>query len=156
MYNYTEGQIRSIKEAIEGKLGMARENLMALDSICDEDYLKGRGKYPLSAIVYSAFNLDDQSVPGLIVQKIQYGKGRFMPELYNKDVVIQLYSDTAHFLENNEVKNKINAFGTRFEVIRFWINKDTYELDRLQQITFSGIIDEKCAKIDQYRDLIVI
>ena len=30
-----------------------------------------------------------------------------MPELYNKDVVVQLYSDTTDFCSNNEVKGKI-------------------------------------------------
>ena len=87
MYNYTEEQVKVIKAIIEGMLNRARGKILALDGLCDPDYLKGRAQYPLSAIVYTGFDPDNQSVPGLTIRKIYYGKGRYMPELYNRDVV---------------------------------------------------------------------
>lgn len=154
MYSYTDDQINAIREAIEKMLDKTRDNLQELDTICNPDYLKGRAKYPLSAIVYTGFDPDQQILPGLTIQKIQYGKGRFMPELYNSEVTVQLYSDTADFCENDEVKNKVDAFGERFEVIQFWIDRETYHLIRLEQISFDGFTDSGRVKINHRRDLL--
>lgn len=60
MYQLSEAQIQSIYTAIEKMLKLARKSLTKLDEICDADYLKGRGKYPLSAIAYSGFNVEKQ------------------------------------------------------------------------------------------------
>ena len=134
MYQLNEEQLNIIIISIQGMLDQARVPAQILDAICDPDYLKGRAKYPLSAIVYSGFDVENQSIPDITIQKIQYGRGRFMPELYSKDVVFQIY-------------NKIKAFGDRFEVLLFQINRDTYILEKLEQISFDGFTDTERAKV---------
>ncbi len=151
MYQLSEKQIQSICTVIKDILALARDSLTTLDEICDADYMKGRKKYPLSAVVYSGFDVEKQNIPELIIQKILYGKGRYMPELYNSKVLIQIYSDTADFCNTLEVQNKIRAYGSKFEIIQFYINKQTYKLERLDQISFDGFTDKGRAKIGEKR-----
>lgn len=139
IYIYSKEQIEAIKSTIEIMLEKAREHISALDDICDEDYLKGRSRYPISAIVYSGFDIEKKVIPGFTIQKIQYGKGRFMPELYNSKVVVQLYGETSDFCNTEEVRNKIRAWGARYQIIQFTIDKESYSLEKLEQITFKGI-----------------
>lgn len=156
MYIFTEEQQNTILTSINNMLDQAREYTQGLDSMCDPDYLKGRGKYPISAIVYSGFVPDNQNIPGLNIQKIWYGrhgKSRSMPELYNRDVIIQFYSNTAGFSGSDEVINKIDAFGCRFEVIQFTVNQDTYQLEKLEQISFDGLTNARRAKVAERKIL---
>lgn len=39
MYGFTEKQINIIRSAIETMLDQVRENMLALDALCDPDYL---------------------------------------------------------------------------------------------------------------------
>lgn len=151
MYTLTEEQKTTILTSINDMLDQAREYAQGLDAMCDPDYLKGRNKYPISAIVYTGFVPENQNIQGLTIQKVFYGKGRAMPELYNRNVTIQLYSDTADFCGNVEVKNKIDAYGSRFEVLQFSINQDTYQLEKLEQISFDGLTDAGRAKMYERR-----
>lgn len=156
MYTLTDEQLNIIIESIEGMLDQVRIPAQRIDAICDPDYLKGRSKYPMSAVVYTGFDVENQNIPDLIIQKIQYGRGRFMPELYNRDVVFQLYSDSADFCGTKELLNKIDAFGERLEVIQFHINRDTYLLEKLEQITFDGFngnAEKRRARIAERRVL---
>lgn len=153
MYDFTEEQIEAIRTAIENKLDQGRRPFVELDRICDADYLKGREKYPISALVYTGFDTEQQNVPGFTIQKILYGRGRFMPELYNREAVIQLYSNTADPCGSKEVKGKIEAFGDRFQIIEFTVSEDTYELEKLIQISFGGFTDKDRARIAERRTL---
>ena len=72
-----------------------------------------------------------------------------MPELYNREAIIQMYSDTADYCDTEEVKNKIRAYGTKFEIIQFHINRRTYKLERLDQISFNGFTDKGRAMIKE-------
>lgn len=76
-----------------------------------------------------------------------------MPELYNREAVIQLYSNTADPCGSKEVKNKIEANGERFQIIEFTASDDTYELEKLVQISFDGFTDKDRAKIAERRIL---
>lgn len=153
MYEFSDNQKQIIRATIENMLNQGREHYVALDQVCDPDYLKGREKYPISALVYSGFDTEQQIIPGFTVQKIQYGKGRFMPELYNREAVIQLYSDTSDPFGTKEVKSKIEAWGERFQIIQFTITKDTYQLEKLVQITFDGFTEKGRAKVQAQIEL---
>lgn len=60
-----------------------------------------------------------------------------------------MYSDTADYCDTEEVKNKIRAYGTKFEIIQFHINRRTYKLERLDQISFNGFTDKGRAMIKE-------
>ena len=153
MYEFTEEQIENIRITIENMLDPGRGPFVELDRICDADYLKGREKYPISALVYTGFDMEQQNMPGFTIQKNQYGRGRFMPELYNREAVIQLYSNTADPCGSNEVKGKIGAFGEQFQIIEFTVTDTTYDLDKLIQVSFNGFTDKGIAKIAKRRTI---
>lgn len=138
MYDFTKEQINTMVNLIQNMLDKSRESFMTLDEICDKDYLKGRKKYPIAAVVYSAFNVETQNMPGFTIQKIQYGRSRFMPEFYNDKAVIQMYSDKATPTSNKEVKQKIMACGPKFQIIEFTVD-DNYELQKLSLISFDKL-----------------
>ncbi len=147
MYNFSKEQVDAIVESINKMLEKTRESMQTIDQLCDKDYLKGREKYPISAIVYTGFDSEKQNIPGFIIQKIQYGKGRFMPELYNRDAIIQFYSVTADPFGSNEVKNKIIANGNRFQIIQFEVTNDVYQLQSLVQLSFDGFTNKGRANV---------
>lgn len=153
MYIFTEEQLNAILTSINIMLERAREYVQGLDEMCDPDYLKGRGQYPISAIVYTGFRPENQNIPNLTIQKVFYGKGLAMPELYNRDVTLQLYSNTSGFRGNDEVKSKIDAYGSRYEVLQFTVNQNTYQLEKLEQISFDGLTEAGRAKTDESRIL---
>lgn len=153
MYEFKNEQIDIIRNLIENMLDLGRGPFAELDAICDADYLKGRENYPISALIYTGFDVERQNMPGFTIQKIQYGKGRFMPELYNRDAIIQLYSSTSDPCGSQEVKNKVEANGGRFQIIEFTVSTNTYELDKLVQIAFNGLTERGRVKIGEQRTL---
>jgi hypothetical protein len=153
MYEFTDEQVNCMRTSIENMLDQTRDHMSAIDSVCDSEYLKGRSKYPITALVYSGFSVEEQNIPGFTIQKIQYGKGRFMPELYNSDAVVQLYSDKADPYSVLEAINKYNAYGQRYQIIEVTVDDDTYQLDKLVQVTFDGITDKGRLKAQEKKVL---
>ena len=143
-----QDQIDQIVTNISVMLDRTRGNMQAVDAVCDSDYLKGREVHSLTAIVYSGFDSAVQNIPDMTIQKTEYGRSKlFMPELYNQDIWIQIYSPGADPYGSEEVKTKIAALGSRFHIIEFEISDDDYQLKKLTLISFDGLTDKKRAKV---------
>lgn len=135
----TSQQIEQIVNIINGQLNQAKEHVKALDELCYPNYLHGREKHPTTGIVYSGFIPETSVVTGFHIQEVIYGKNRLsLPELYNHECFIQLYSDGAKSITNQEVKQKVEALGSRFHIIVFSIDKVRYCLSKLKWISFTG------------------
>ncbi len=130
----TLAQINQIVKNIDEMLDKARDRIQAVDEICDAQYLQGRGQYPITAIVYTAFNEDEQNVPGFTIQKVKYGgkKKMYLPELFNDEMLIEVFGDTARPQTIEEVKTKMRLFGEKFRLLIFSIDKRSYVLTQLQ------------------------
>ena len=104
-------------------------------------------------IVYSAFPPDGTEVSGLRIRKVFYGRGRSFcePELFNSNMVIQLYNESAS-LRTNEITEKIQLYEHKYGCLRFWVDED-YRLKQLQLVQFSGI-NEKGVPIIKSRDIV--
>lgn len=61
MYGLTEEQVESIRTSIENMLDQGRRHFVELVRIWDVDYLRGREKYPISALVYTGFDTEQQN-----------------------------------------------------------------------------------------------
>lgn len=140
----TQQQIDQIVENINGMLDLARERIQAVGEICDPEYLQGRGQYPITAIVYTAFNTEDQNIPGMAIQKVLYGgkKKMYLPELFNGEMMIEVFGDTSKPCTTDEVKAKLGLLGNRLKLLIFSVDKETYILSRLQLLSLDGF-DEK-------------
>lgn len=143
-----QDQIDQIVANINVMLDRTRGNIQAVDAVCDRDYLKGREVHLLTAIVYSGFDSAIQNIPDMTIQKTEYGRSKlFMPELYNQDIWIQIYSSGADPCGSEEVKRKIIALGSRFHIIEFDVSSDDYQLKKLTLISFDGLTDKNRAKV---------
>ena len=135
----TKQQIDQIVDNINTVLDRARNHIYALEDLCDNDYLHGRGQYPITALVYTAFDVERQNIPGLMIQKVQYGRNNlYLPELFNNEVYIEVYGDTSKPWTTDEVKMKFGLLGNRFHLLLFSIVKETYRLKKLQFLSFDG------------------
>ncbi len=147
MYQFSEEQIRYICDVFDKMLALGREHFFEMDKLCDADYLKGRIKYPISALVYSGFDLEHQNMPDFEIRKTKYGKGRAMPEFINSDAIVQLYSNTANPYKTEEVKSKIKQYGDSFHIIEYEVSDDSYELKSLILVSFDGIDEDGRVKV---------
>lgn len=145
----TQQQIDLIVENINAILNKAKEHILAFEEICDKDYLQGRVQYPITAIVYSAFDPESQNIPGFTIQKVLYGgiKKMFLPELFNDEIMIEVFGDTAKPWTTDEVKAKLSLMGEKFKLLTFSINKDTYTLSKLQLLSMDGFDDKGNANV---------
>lgn len=145
----TQEQINRIVENINIMLDQARPAIRSIEEICDPEYYQGRAKYPITAIVYTAFNVEDQNIPGLEIQKVLYGgkKKMYLPELFNDEMLIEVFSDGANPCSTDEVKTKLNLLGNRLHLMVFTVDKDEYTLSKLQLWSLDGLTDKGNARI---------
>lgn len=139
MFLLEEGQIELIRQSIERRLEMVRTDINHLESLCDKDFLNARKNYPITAIIYTSFLPENLNLAGFSFQKKKYGKGRFLPELRNDNVLFQIYSDRANIVASKEIKENIKEFGDKYQLIIITVSKDTYHLLKIEQVIFDGI-----------------
>ena len=146
-------QVKDIVFVIQSFLDKVANTAGNLDAMLDEDYSKGRKEQTKTRIVYSAFPPDGTEVSGLRIRKVFYGRGRSFcePELFNSNMVIQLYNESAS-LRTNEITEKIQLYEHKYGCLRFWVDED-YRLKQLQLVQFSGI-NEKGVPIIKSRDIV--
>lgn len=146
-------QVKDIVSVIQSFLDKVANTAGNLDEMLDEDYSKGRKEQTKTRIVYSAFPPDGTEVSGLRIRKVFYGRGRSFcePELFNSNMVIQLYNESAS-LRTNEITEKIQLYEHKYGCLRFWVDED-YRLKQLQLVQFSGI-NEKGVPIIKSRDIV--
>ena len=146
-------QVKDIVFVIQSFLDKVANTAGNLDEMLDEDYSKGRKEQTKTRIVYSAFPPDGTEVSGLRIRKVFYGRGRSFcePELFNSNMVIQLYNESAS-LRTNEITEKIQLYEHKYGCLRFWVDED-YRLKQLQLVQFSGI-NEKGVPIIKSRDIV--
>lgn len=146
-------QVKEIVFVIQSFLDKVANTAGNLDEMLDEDYSKGRKEQTKTRIVYSAFPPDGTEVSGLRIRKVFYGRGRSFcePELFNSNMVIQLYNESAS-LRTNEITEKIQLYEHKYGCLRFWVDED-YRLKQLQLVQFSGI-NEKGVPIIKSRDIV--
>ena len=115
-------------ECINAMLDRAREAIFEIRDICDPEYYQGRDKYPITALVYTGFNVEEQNIPGFIIQKVLYGgkKKMYLPELFNDEILIEVFSDGANPCSTDEVKTKLKLFGSRLHLLIFSVDKNDY------------------------------
>ena len=140
----TKQQIEIIVANINEMLNQAKDKVRALEELCDADYLLGRKAYPVTAIVYTAFNTENQNIPDFTVQKVQYGGKRklFLPELFNDGTMIEVFGDSSKPLSTNEVKTKLRLMGDKLHLLIFSVDKEKYILTKLQLLSLSGFDEE--------------
>ena len=145
----TREQIDWIVEKINAMLDQARPAIRSIEDICDSEYYQGRAKYPITALVYTAFNVEEQGIPGFQIQKVLYGgkKKMYLPELFNDEMMIEVFSDGANPCSTDEVKTKLRLLGPRFHLLIFSVDKDTYTLSNLQLWTLEGFTDKGYARV---------
>ena len=145
--------VKDIVFVIQSFLDKVANTAGNLDEMLDEDYSKGRKEQTKTRIVYSAFPPDGTEVSGLRIRKVFYGRGRSFcePELFNSNMVIQLYNESAS-LRTNEITEKIQLYEHKYGCLRFWVDED-YRLKQLQLVQFSGI-NEKGVPIIKSRDIV--
>ena len=135
----TGQQTDQIVDNINTMLNRARNYIYAIEDLCDNDYLHGRGQYTITALVYSAFDVERQNITGLMIQKVQYGrKNMWLPELFNNEIYIDVYGDTSKPWTTDEVKMKYRFLGNRFHLLIFSIDRARYSLVKLQLLSFDG------------------
>ena len=146
-------QVKDIVFVIQSFLDKVANTAGNLDEMLDEDYSKGRKEQTKTRIVYSAFPPDGTEVSGLRIRKVFYGRGRSFcePELFNSNMVIQLYNESAS-LRTNEITEKIQLYEHKYGCLRFWVDED-YRLKQSQLVQFSGI-NEKGVPIIKSRDIV--
>ena len=146
-------QVKDIVFVIQSFLDKVANTAGNLDEMLDEDYSKGRKEQTKTRIVYSAFPPDGTEVSGLRIRKVFYGRGRSFcePEVFNSNMVIQLYNESAS-LRTNEITEKIQLYEHKYGCLRFWVDED-YRLKQLQLVQFSGI-NEKGVPIIKSRDIV--
>ena len=146
-------QVKDIVFVIQSFLDKVANTAGNLDEMLDEDYSKGRKEQTKTRIVYSAFPPDGTEVSGLRIRKVFYGRGRSFcePELFNSNMVSQLYNESAS-LRTNEITEKIQLYEHKYGCLRFWVDED-YRLKQLQLVQFSGI-NEKGVPIIKSRDIV--
>ena len=151
----TQEQVSQIVININDMLDKARSNIQGIDEICDEQYLQGRSKYPITAIVYSAFNVEEQNIPGFTIQKVEYGgrKRMFLPELYNDGMLIEVFGDSAKPLTINEVKTKLRLLGDRLHLLIFSVDKEEYVLSKLQLWSLDGFNENGNVRVTNKENL---
>ena len=147
----TQRAIDQIVDNINAMLDCARERIHAIDEICDKEYLQGRGQYPITAIVYTAFNPEIQNVPGFEIQKVLYGgkKKMYLPELFSDKMLIEVFGDTAQPCTTDEVKTKLALMGDRFRLLIFSVDKKTYTLSELRLLSLDGFDEKGNAKVSK-------
>lgn len=145
----TQEQIIRIVDNINAMLDQARPAIRKFEDICDPEYYQGRAKYPVTALVYTAFNVEEQSIPGFRIQKVQYGgmKKMYLPELFNDEMMIQVFSDGANPCSTEEVKTKLNLLGNKLHIMIFKVDNDKYTLSNLQLLSLDGFTDKGNARI---------
>lgn len=143
----TEEQIRRIKEKICIVLDRKREPLQEIDEDIDPDYAKGRNEQEITKIIYNAFQPETQDIDGITIAKRTYGKNMTLPELLSDGEVYQIYNHTAEPYNTDEVKERVRELDGLFHTLEFTISGDTYELTKLEIVSFDGFTDKGRAKI---------
>ena len=133
-------QINQIVFNINSKLKAIDEADHIIENTCDPDFLHGRKKYPVTAVVYSAFDEEKQNISGFQIQKVNYGRGLFLPALDNGEMHIEVYGESAEPWKNTEVKTKFNSIGKKLHLLIFSLKEN--RLSRLQLFSLDGF-DEK-------------
>lgn len=136
----TKEQIAQIACNINEILDRARPEIAAIRDMCDSDYICGREAYPLTALVYTAFNTDEQNIPGFVIQKVQYGgkKKLYLPELFCENCLIEVFGSTSDPCKDKAVKQKLRLLGDQFHLLIFTIDKTALNLTKLQIWSFDG------------------
>ena len=145
----TQEQIKQIVDSINAILNQARPAIRAIEDICDPEYYQGRAKYPVTALVYTAFNVEEQSIPGFRIQKVLYGgkNKMYLPELFNDDMMIQVFSDGANPCKTQEVKTKLKLLGDKLHLLIFKVDVDKLTLSYLQLWTLDGFTNIGNARV---------
>ena len=144
----TQEQIDQIVENINSILSQVRNPIRVIEDICDPDYYKGRNKYPITAIVYTAFNVEEQNIPGFEIQKVLYSSNRlYLPELFNDQMIIEVFSDGSNPCTISQVKTKLSLYGERLHLLIFSVDRDNYTLSKLQLLYLNGFTDIGNAKV---------
>ena len=145
----TQEQIKKIVDNINAKLDQVRSAIYQIEDVCDPEYYKGRSKYPVTAVVYTAFDVERQGIPGFQIQKVQYGgkKKMYLPELINDEMLIQVYGDGADPCSNDEVKTKLNLLGDKLHIMNFKVDNDKFTLSLLRLLALEGFTDKGNARI---------
>lgn len=153
--NMTQDQINQIVKIINDMLKLAKDRVEALEELCDEDYLLGRKTYPITAIVYTAFSTEEQPVSGFEIQKVLYGGNRklYLPELFNDEMLIEVFGDTSKPCTTEQVKTKLKLLGNRLHLLIFSVNQDYFTLSKLQLLSLNGYDDNGNAKVADRKTL---
>ena len=115
-----------------------RSNQDDYPELYDKEYMKGR-KHNETALVYAGFQ-ENTKVPDMTIKKFNYGKGLCLPELTSKNVIIQIYKDTADF-KNNEILSKCAKYNgmdseIKYAIIKFWMSEEGH-LEKVKLVELS-------------------
>ena len=151
----TQEQINQIVDSINAMLDRARPAILSIEDICDPGYYRGRAKYPITAIVYTAFNVEEQNIPGFHIQKVLYGgkKKMYLPELISDEMMIKVFSDGSNPCSTDEVKKKLRLLGTRLHLLIFSVDKEEYILSKLQLLSLDGFTNKGNARVTKRETL---
>lgn len=149
----TVKQIEAIKTKICHVLDIKREPLQSTNLDIDEDYERGRSEQEVTKVVYNAFREEIQDIEGLSIVKRKYGNNMALPELKKEELVYQLYNHSAEPYATKEVTKRVEQLGKKFHILEFTISNDTYELIKLESVSFSGVNKNGRAKIDKRKVL---
>ena len=135
----TAAQIERIKSKISQVLDRKREPLQEINNDIDEDYAKGRYEQEITKLVYNEFQPDNQDIEGLVITKRKYGHDMTLTELHCDESVYQVYNHTAQPYSTEEVKRQVLDHGNTFHILEFTIISGSYELKKLEIVSFDGI-----------------
>ena len=90
--------------------------------------------------MYSAFIPGEHTIENLEIQKVKYGEPKtlYLPELFDEEQMIEVFSDSARPCETKEVKTKLKLLNEKFKLLIFSVDKKTLTLRRLQLWTLQG------------------
>ena len=111
IYDYvSKEQISDICEIIKKQCESFKK---ANENLYYEPYTTMRQKHQLTSAVLTGFAPDRCSIEGFVVNDINYGIRGLMalPELSNKNVIIQVYSNNASF-NNKLIKNRCEKYNS--------------------------------------------
>lgn len=124
-----------------------RGSLQAINEDNDPDYARGRTEQEITKIIYNAFRQENQDIAGLTIMKRSYGHNMALPELHVEREVYQIYNHTAEPYNTEEIKLRVEELGELFHTLELTVTDDTYELKKLEIVSFNGFTEKGRAKI---------
>ena len=77
----------------------------------------------------------------------------YLPELFNGEMMIEVFGDTSKPCTTDEVKAKLELLGNRFKLLIFSVDKETYILSKLQLLSLDGFDEKGNARVSNRETL---